>query len=569
MVRVLPRWAGLRTLVMAGALGAALIVTAASPHGQTTPTTTPSRGVTVTAGADDLRALSDWDRQVTRLSDAGALRIASTREDTLIAGRSHERYEQYYQGVRVFGAQMVRQVNDGQAVSVFGTYHPAITLDTHATISEDDALARAATLTGGVPLGGVVPELVVLPKDDGTYALTWYVRVLTRKDLVALFIDAKSGDEAFRYSDLQTDAAVGSSIGVLGDKKKISTDKVNGVYYAQDRLRPPSIITYDLRGSMNRTFNVLDGLASLGQSDIASDTDNSWTDGANADAHVYLGYTYDYYFKRFGRKGLNNADRSMLAIVHPVNRSDIFTAPEDALDFFLNAFWCGGCGPGGVGMITLGEGLPVGFYLTGSGQYVNYFAGALDIVSHEMSHGVTQYTSNLIYRNESGALNEAFSDIMGTSVEFFFQPPGNGPEKADYLMGEDAFVPFAPGSISGIRSAADPGLFGDPDHYSKRYTGAEDNGGVHTNCTIATHAFYLAIEGGTNRTSGMSVQGVGAANRDQIEKVFYRGFTSLLPPDATYSVARRATVQAASDLYGTNSAAYRAVTQAWDAVGVF
>jgi thermolysin len=554
---------------MAGALCAALTVTAAVPHGQTTPASPATRSVTVTAGADDLRALSEWDRQVTRLSDAGALRIASTREDGLMAGRSHERYDQYYQGVRVFGAQMVRQVNDGQAVSVFGTYHPSISLDTKATLSEDDALARAAAITGGVPLTGVVPELVVLPKDDGSYALAWYVRVLTRKDLVALFIDAKSGGEAFRYSDLQTDAAVGTSIGVLGDKKKISTNKLNGVYYADDKLRPPSITTFDLHGNMNRTFNVLDGLTGLGQGDIASDTDNSWTDGANVDAHVYLGYTYDYYFKRFGRKGLNNGDRSMLAIVHPVNRSDIFTAPEDAIDFFLNAFWCGGCGQNGVGMIMLGEGLPVGFYLTGSGQYVNYFAGALDIVGHEMTHGVTQYTSNLIYLNESGALNEAFSDMMGTSIEFFFQPPGNGPEKADYLMGEDIFVPFAPGSTAGTRSMADPGAFGDPDHYSKRYTGSEDNGGVHTNANIATHAFYLAIEGGTNRTSGLSVQGVGAANREQIEKVFYRGFTSLLPPNATFAVARRATVQAASDLYGTNSAAYRAVNQAWDAVGVF
>jgi bacillolysin len=557
MVRVLTRWA---------ALLVALFVTAVVPHGQTP--TTPAR-VTVTAGADDLRVLSDWDRQVTRLSDSGTLRLASTREDALLPGRSHERYDQYFHGVRVYGAQLVRQVNEGQAVSVFGSYHPTISIDTRATLSEDDALARAAALTGGVPLTGVAPELVVLPKDDGTYALTWYVRVLTRKDLVALFIDAKSGDEAFRYSDLQTDAAVGSSIGVLGDKKKISTNKQNGVYYADDKLRPPSIITYDLRGNMNRTFNLLDGLNTFGQSDIASDTDNNWTDGANGDAHVYLGYTYDYYFKRFGRKGLNNGDRSMLAIVHPVNRSDIFNAPDDALDFYLNAFWCGECGPRGVGLITLGEGLPVGFYLTGSGQYVNYFAGAIDIVGHELTHGVTQYTSGLIYRNESGALNEAFSDMMGTSIEFFFQPPGNGLQKADYLIGEDAFVPYAAGSISGIRSLADPGLFGDPDHYSKRFTGFEDNGGVHTNATIATHAFYLAIEGGTNRTSGMSVQGVGAANRDQIEKVFYRGFTSLLPSDATFAVARRATVQAAVDLYGTNSAAYRAVTQAWDAVGVF
>jgi bacillolysin len=567
MFRLLARWAGLRTFVMAGALCAALIETSAVPHGQTT--TAAGRGVTVTAGAADLRALSDWDRQVTRLSDSGTLRLASTRADALLEGRSHERFEQYYQGVRVFGAQLVRQVNDGQAVSVFGTYHPAITIDTRATLSEDEALKRAAALTGGgVPLAGVPPELVVLPKPDGGYALTWYVRVLTHKDLVALFIDAGTGTEAFRYSDLQTDAAVGTSVGVLGDKKKISTDKQNGVYYADDKLRPPSLITYDLHGNARRTMNVLDGFSALGQSDIASDTDNAWTDGANADAQVYMGYTYDYYFKRFGRKGLDNGNRSMLAIAHPVNRSDIASVDDDTIDFYLNAFWCGGCGPNGVGMMTFGEGLPVGYYLTDSGQYVNYFAGGLDIIGHELTHGVTQYTSGLIYNNESGALNEAFSDMMGTSVEFFFQPAGNGQQKADYLIGEDVFVPYAPGSQAGLRSLADPQSLGGPDHYSQRYTGFEDNGGVHFNSTIASHAFYLAIEGGTNRTSGLSVTGVGAANREQIEKVFYRGFTSLLPPDATFSVARRATVQAAVDLYGSTSAAYRAVNQAWDAVGV-
>jgi bacillolysin len=566
MVRVLARRAGVRTLVMAAALCAALIETSAVPHGQSS---SASR-VVVTAGSQDLRALSDWDRQVTRLSDSGALRLASTREDTQIAGRTHERYDQYYQGVRVYGAQLVRQVNDGQAVSVFGTYHPAIAIDTRASLSVDDALARAASLTSGVPLQGVPPELVVLPKPDGSYALTWYVRVLTRKDLIALFIDATSGAEAFRYSDLQKDAAVGTSIGVLGDKKKISTNHLNGVYYADDKLRPPSLITYDLHGNVARTFNVLDGLTALGQSDIASDTDNNWTDGATADTQVYMGYTYDYYFKRFGRKGLDNGNRSMLAIVHPVNRSDIATAPDDALDFYLNAFWCGDCGPGAAGMVVYGEGLPVGYYEGDTGQYVNYFSAGMDVVAHELSHAVTQYTSGLIYMNESGALNEAFSDIMGTNVKFFFEPVGTGLQKASYVLGSDVFTPFAPGSQTGLRSLADPqSLGGLPDHYSKRYTGPDDNGGVHFNVTIPDHAFYLAIEGGTNRTSGLSVQGVGAGNRDQIEKIFYRGFTSLLPPDATFSVARRATVQAASDLYGSSSAAYRAVNQAWDAVGVF
>jgi thermolysin len=196
-------------------------------------------------------------------------------------------------------------------------------------------------------------------------------------------------------------------------------------------------------------------------------------------------------------------------------------------------------------------------------------------VGHELTHALTEFTSNLIYRNESGALNEAFSDIMGTSVEFFFQPPGDGPLKADYLIAEDTDTAMRPGSQTGDRSLADPGSFRqrpgtpDPDHYSKRYVGPQDYGGVHLNCTIVGHAFYLAIEGGTNRTSGLSVQGVGGANRDQIEKVFYRAFVYSLNSNATFSAARIATIRSAQELYGVGSAADRAVTQAWTAVGVF
>lgn len=115
---------------------------------------------------------------------------------------------------------------------------------------------------------------------------------------------------------------------------------------------------------------------------------------------------------------------------------------------------------------------------------------------------------------------------------------------------------------------SNPQLMGDPDHYSIRFTGTADNGGVHTNSGISNHAFYLAIEGGTNRTSGLGVQGVGAANREQIERVFYRAYTQMLPANATFAVARAATIQAARDLYPSNSAVERAVTEAWAAVGV-
>jgi hypothetical protein len=128
-------------------------------------------------------------------------------------------------------------------------------------------------------------------------------------------------------------------------------------------------------------------------------------------------------------------------------------------------------------------------------------------------------------------------------------------------MGKDLTVPS--GSAL-TRSLADPGSTRDPDHYTGRVIGGDS----HFNSTIPSHAFYLAIEGGRNRTSGLTVQGVGAANRAQIEKAFFRALTVLLPSGATFALTRVATIQAARDLYGAASPAERAITQAWDAVGV-
>ena len=185
---------------------------------------------------------------------------------------------------------------------------------------------------------------------------------------------------------------------------------------------------------------------------------------------------------------------------------------------------------------------------------------------------MTDYSSHLEYVSESGALNESFSDMMGTSAEFFFQPAGTGLLKADYLLGEDIARAAQTGALDGFRSMANPALFGQPDHYSKLVLlppdEDNDNGGVHINSGIPNHAFYLAIEGGTNRTSGIRVQGVGASNREQIEKIFYRGFAQLMPSNANFSMARAITLRAAQDLYGLNSTPYNAVRDAWTAVGV-
>jgi thermolysin len=310
---------------------------------------------------------------------------------------------------------------------------------------------------------------------------------------------------------------------------------------------------------------VLDGGA-LFASDLATDTDNDWTDAAAVDAHAYIGWTYDYFFKRHGRRGLDDRDRPIVSLINGVSQEGALDLPPELLDFALNAFWCGECGPGGVGLMYFGNGIPSKYAF--AGQTVGPLAGSLDVVAHELTHAVTNSSSDLIYLDESGALNEAFSDIMGTAVEFFHQPTGAFRGEGDFIMGEDTFRSYY-GDLHGLRSLSNPDAFGNPDHYSRRYTGPEDDGGVHINSTIASHAFYLAVVGGTNRTSRLTVKGVGLTNMEQIERAFYRAFVYMLPASATFSTARAATIQAARDLYGAASAPEVAITQAWTAVGVF
>ena len=500
--------------------------------------------------------LRDWDVRLERMVRTGELRVRQRREDRLIEGRIHERADQYYRGVRVFGGDIARQFQGGQLLSVFGTIYSGIAVEITPRVTEDEARAIAigrAGISGG---DAIRPELVILPV-DGRFDLAWRVRVASPRDITQYFIDASNRSIVLQYSDRKTQVpqtSVGTARGVLGDLKKISVTPNAAGFVASDTLRPPSLRTYDMRGDWQRVIRYLNRDIQLTTSDLASDSDNEWTDGAAGDGHVYTGWTYDYYFKRFDRRGLDNANIPIVTLVHPIRRSDFFSLFDDLGDLFLNAFYAGD------GVLVYGVGAPP--EVTFGGQTWDFLSGALDVVAHELTHGVTEYSSNLIYQNESGALNESFSDIMATGAEFFFQPPGNGTLQADYLMGEDVVRP------GGVRSMSNPGAFDQPDNYVRRFTGADDNGGVHINSGISNHAFYLAIEGGTNRTSGLSVQGVGAANREQIEKVFYRAFTQFLPSNATFSLARAATLQSARDLYGAGSAVERAVGQAWAAVGV-
>ena len=272
---------------------------------------------------------------------------------------------------------------------------------------------------------------MVLPADpDGTaatrasYRLVWRMRSMTdRVDIVQYLhrrLDRRSW--SCSYSDRQTQSAVGRARACSATARKSACRAAAASSRRTDLLRPPAIVTYDMKGDPFRTEDFLNGRLLLNDNDIAVDDDDNWTDGAVDDAHVYAGYTYDYYFKRFGRHGLDNNNIQMRSLANPVRRLDL-TRYFDAVPRLLRQRLLRRQRRDGVRRRPA-TGLHIDSPV-GPSRGTSCLA-ALDIVAHELTHGVTEFTSNLIYRNESGALNEAFSDMMGTSAEFFFQPPGGG-----------------------------------------------------------------------------------------------------------------------------------------------
>jgi thermolysin/neutral peptidase B len=534
--------------VLAGS-GSVLAQTPAAPAAPAPATFSATR-----ASVDEMRAV---DSQVNAMINSRELRVRSVETDAMLPTRQHERLDQYLRGVRIVGG-VTRQIAPDGTVSVFGTIHNGLdAFDTNPRIAQADAGDAIARALGGVSLGRGA-ELVVLPLSDG-YHLAYFGQASVGLEIVNAYIDANTGGVLQRFSDFTRD--VGTGHGAYGDAKKVSTKASSGAFITDDPLRPAPLTTYDMRGNLTRLESMLNGLTIPVVADIGTDTDNVWTDPTLVDAHVYMGWYYDFLQKRFGRKGLDNNNGRLAGFTHPVVQQNIGGASSDVVGlFYINAFYCPSCLADGRGAMVFGEGAPANYYAPG--VTLKPFSADFGVVAHELTHGVTAYTAGLngFQYSEAGALNEGFSDMFGVSTEFFYEAAGNTPLTASYLLGRDLSVPA--GVLA--RSLANPASTGDPDHYTKRIIG----GDPHYNSTIASHAFYLAIEGGTNRTSGLTVQGVGAANRDQVEKSFFRALTVLLPPSATFALTRLATIQAARDLYGTGTTVERAITQAWDAVGV-
>jgi hypothetical protein len=181
------------------------------------------------------------------------------------------------------------------------------------------------------------------------------------------------------------------------------------------------------------------------------------------------------------------------------------------------------------------------------------------IVAHEFTHGVTHHSSNLIYENESGALNESFSDMFGVTIEAIMLDNG----ATDWILGNE--IPGAP-----QRSLEDPALFNQPDTYegTNWYTGSGDNGGVHTNSGVGNKWYYILAEGESGENDINDWYDVDGIGLDRASRIAYLALTSILQNSSQYTDARQATIQAAINLYGECSIEHQSTENAWYAVGV-
>lgn len=432
----------------------------------------------------------------------------------------HYRLQEVYNGIPIYGFQQTVHVNeDGNVTSFLGNFVPDLDdnkkLKKKAKLNEEKALKAA--LKDLQKEVDKVEDFVKDPEAD----LTIYIHEDEAYLAYAIelnflepqpgrwmyFVDAHTGDIINKYDTI--DHVTGSGVGVLGDSKEFETTSQSGTYVMKDGTRGKGIETYTAK---NRTR--LPGT-------LMEDSDNYWEDGAAVDAHAYAQRTYDYYLNSHGRKSFDGQGALIRSTVH-YGRN------------YNNAFW------NGIQMV----------YGDGDGQQFLELSGALDVVAHELTHAVTEKTADLVYQNESGALNESMSDIFGAMID-----------NEDWLMGEDVYTPGVDGDA--LRSLADPTENGDPDHYSKRYTGTQDNGGVHINSGINNKAAYLLAEGGTHY--GVTVSGIG---RDAAAKIYYHALTHYLTPYSNFSAMRNAAIQSAADLFGAGSPEVEAVMDAYDAVGV-
>ncbi|OQP44820.1 hypothetical protein A4H97_10690 [Niastella yeongjuensis] len=486
--------------------------------------------------------------------------LQRTQTDNL--GITHRLYQQYYKGIPVEGAQYAAHGHQDEIETVNGEFAKVKIAGDQPGVSEKSALALAQKFVGAKKYkwedaqlqahmqkmghAGYSPKgSLVVTRDERQagrpWRLSWKftISALEPESEQLVFVDAWDGHILDAVSLLCNTNAPGTAETLYSGTRNIMGDSWSG----QFRLR-------ETRNNVNiSTLNALRG-TSYGAAVDFTDNDNNWTaaehtanwDRAAPDAHWAAETVLDYWQTVQGRNSINGSGLPVQNYVH-------FAVDWD------NAQW------DGVGnAMRYGDGNPAKLYTI---PFV-----ALDVVAHEFGHGINQYTANLKYEKEPGALNEGFSDIWGAVIENWADP-----NKQTWLIGEElGFIP--------LRSMSNPNAFGQPDTYHGTNWVNVDNCtpvggptgndycGVHTNSGVLNFMFFLLAQGGAGTNDIGNAYNVSGIGIFEAARIAYIAESYFLTPNSTFADARNAFINASHALYGPNSCESIATSNAWYAVGV-
>lgn len=472
-------------------------------------------------------------REILRLDDPDR-ELHPFRVERAADGYTAVRFAQKWRDVPVWGRDVVVRLSPAGRVIGFSGHSvptpkfmatapaiPAEGADRSATAMLSTRDRRATRATGR--------ELVFFPH-DGVLRLAWKVMVEGGLDYRReAFVDARSGEFLHDVTLVYHEAVTGSGIDLSNTNRTLNVFKINSDFFMINTTKS----MFDASGQLPNSGKGIIWLinANNGEGDnlthVTSTNKDSWGNGnRNAvSAAFFASQVFDYYKNVHNRNSIDDKGMNMQLVTNFKSN-------------FANAFW------NGTFMI----------FGNGDNQTFSDLAGSLDVTSHEMSHGVTEHTANLIYELQPGALNEHFSDAFGVATDFFVNPG-----TANFLLGEDVTTPGTAGD--GLRNMQDPhNAFSEqPAHMNEFRTmpndDNNDHGGVHVNSGIPNRAFFLAATG-----SGMTV--------NKAERIWYRALSQHLVRNSQFVDFRIAITQSADELFGAASTERTAVVAALDAVGI-
>ncbi len=493
----------------------------------------------------DPSALNGWLQGLTK--DQGYELVLLGKETDQLK-QEHWTYKIAYNGIESEHEIFKAHLRDGKVFRINGEFELGTPASTVAMLNEQQGLQYALASVNAQTYKWELPqEELQLQSETGNSASTYYPtgdlvyihsnaeltstkRLAWRYNIYAqeplsrtlLFVDATNGDILFEENLIHHADANGSAVTKYSGTRAIVADSLSpNSFQLRETGRGNGIVTLNMQ---NSTFH--------GSAVDFTDTDNFWNnvnpaqDEVAGDAHWGAEMTYDYFMLEHNRNSIDGNGFTLFSYVHYDNN-------------FANAFWDGQ-------RMTYGDGSGSTTALT-----------ALDIAGHEIAHGLTTFSADLIYQNESGALNESFSDIFGATIEHYARP-----NNSNWLIGEDIGSP--------IRSMIDPNQFGDPDCYdgTNWYVGPLDNGGVHINSGVQNFWYYLLVNGGSGTNDLGDAYNVAALGLNAAADVAFRNLTVYLSQSSVYTDARFYAILSAVDLFGSCSPEVGAVTNAWHAVGV-